>query len=284
MFIINPVIISLIVLAAFVLIGVGIILTAKSTSEAYTKSEDSSKKTEYEVWFKRKKDLMPSRYHIPVELLVGLAKKASIRQKTMNYILVSTGFENVHTKGSDNVFERSVEIMQERMDSKVDDYPTENFNKIDAPYAVELIVLKEEAFIIGKHNETTFVAKDINDQRFNVYAREFVYPARANGKKPTKKDNYIAVKERIVRLEKGTRLLTLKGIVANGDLLVRDKDGRSETYPKHKLVDEKTQESPRIIPQKTTKTYYKNLLKELKNGNIITQGQMDEFLKIITNK
>ncbi|WP_343089433.1 hypothetical protein, partial [Methanocalculus natronophilus] len=92
------------------------------------------------------------------------------------------------------------------------------------------------------------------------------------------------VKERIVRLEKGTRLLTLKGVVANGDLLVRDKEGRSEIYPKHKLVDEKTQESPRIVPLKTTKAYYKNLLKELKNGNIITQGQMDELLKVLTNK
>jgi len=283
-FIIDPVIISLIVLGAFILIGAGIILTAKSASEEYTSSDETSKRTEYEVWFKRKKDLMPSRYQVPVELLVGLAKKASVRQKTMNYILVSTGFENTHTKGSDNVFERTVEIMQERMDAKVDDFPTEQFKKIDAPYAVELIVLKEEAFIIGKHNETTFVAKDINDQLFNVYAREFVYPSRANGKKPSKKDNYIAVKERIVRLEKGTRLLTLKGVVANGDLLVRDKEGRSEIYPKHKLVDEKTQESPRIVPLKTTKAYYKNLLKELKNGNIITQGQMDELLKVLTNK
>ncbi len=284
MFIINPVIISLIVLGAFLLIGVGIILTAKSTSETYTKtSPEESKRNEYEVWFKRKKDLMPSRYHIPVELLVGLAKKASVRQKTMNYILVSTGFENAHTKGAENVFERTVEIMQERMDAKVDDFLSDQFQSIDAPFAVELIVLKEEAFIIGKHNETAYVAKDINDQLFNVYAREFVYPARANGKKPAKKDNYIAVKERLVRLDKGTRVMTLKGVAANGDLVVRDKEGRTDHYPKHKLVDEKTQKVPIITPQKTTKTYYKNLLKELKNGNIITQAHMDEFLNVITN-
>jgi len=279
-FTIETVFIFLIGIGALVLVGAIIVLAVKTTrEEVTTDSKEHEKKTEYEAWYNRRKEDIPQRYRLPVELLISLAKRASVRQKVMNYVLVATDFENAQTKGADNIFERYVDIMQERMENDVDN-KSKGYKKLDEPYVVELMILKEEAFVIGKYNQSVLTVKDFKGKTFNVLAKETHYPKRSNGNKPAKKDNYIKVNPRTVRLERGTKELKLLGVAPDGHLVTKASDGRVDHHPKEKLVDVNTDKTPTLVPAKSTKAYYKKLIKELRKSNIITETDLSALNRI----
>gem|GEM_PF-6589775 len=237
-------------------------------------------KTEQEVWYERKKDFIPSQYHKPIQILLQLSKHAQLRQKVLNMALVAEGFENKFTKGKDNPFESLLELMQRRTDLNIEEaYDTTSFESLEKPYVVELLILKKEAFLIGKHNDDVYTVKDLKGNVFNVSKEEFQLPARFKGRQPSKTSNFIALKEQKLKRKGSDKQLTLLGWTVDDKLIVKTTQNHREMYELTELTT-RSGKKPPISPILDTDKYYTRLTDALRNRSLISE-EVEEDIKAI---